>query len=193
MFHRHFCHAQHISLSVLFVSICMCWTEEHFSVSGLWTEEQFSVSGLWVGDFPIVLCRSLMLWITLAVWCADQSGEDRPGVLGPVYSPVLLLHGRLLLLFLPHTHTHPVWAVRTGLRNCGSGEGKGTITCLKTVVVGKHGHAACKMFLPQQSLFLCQSNVMEITRTRPIWPPSVLGILPGLCLSIHVMLTSICM
>ena len=33
----------------------------------------------------------------------------------------------------------------TFLENCGRGEGLRTTTCLELVVVGKHGHALCKI------------------------------------------------
>ena len=46
------------------------------------------------------------------------------------------------------------------LKNCG--EGLRTTTCLITVVGGKQGHVTCEMLLHQQSLFLCQLNLMEI-------------------------------
>ena len=76
-------------------------------------------------------------------------------------------------------------------KDCGRGEGLGITTCPKCVVLGKHGHAPCKMLLLQQSLFLCRLNFMEITITvinfGRIWPPSVLGIIPDYrqwCLSI---------
>ena len=52
----------------------------------------------------------------------------------------------------------------TFLKNCGRGESLRTTTCLKTVVGGKQGHATCKIFALQQSLFLCQLNFMEIIR-----------------------------
>ena len=52
----------------------------------------------------------------------------------------------------------------TFLTNGGRGEGLRTTTCLRTVVRGKQVHAPCKMLLLRQSLFLCQSNFMEITR-----------------------------
>ena len=46
----------------------------------------------------------------------------------------------------------------------GRGESLRTATYLKTVVGGKQGHAPCKVFPLQQSLFLSQSNLMEIIR-----------------------------
>ena len=52
----------------------------------------------------------------------------------------------------------------TFLKNCGRCESLVTTTCLKTVVVGKQGHAPCKILLLQQSLFLCQSIFIEILR-----------------------------
>ena len=39
-----------------------------------------------------------------------------------------------------------------------------TTMCPKTVVGGRQGHAPCEVLLFQQSLFLCQLNVMEIIR-----------------------------
>ena len=45
----------------------------------------------------------------------------------------------------------------TFLKNCGRGEGFRTTTCHKTVVGGKQGHAACKLFLIQRSL--CDSQI----------------------------------
>ena len=36
--------------------------------------------------------------------------------------------------------------------------------CLKTVVLGKQGHAPCKILSLKQSLFICQLNFMEIIR-----------------------------
>ena len=51
----------------------------------------------------------------------------------------------------------------TFLGNCGRGES--LITCLKAVVgVILLGHAPCRIFLLQQSLFLCQLNFTEIMR-----------------------------
>ena len=41
----------------------------------------------------------------------------------------------------------------TFLRNCGSGDSIRTTTCHKTVVGGKQGNAAYKIFLLQRSLF----------------------------------------
>ena len=70
----------------------------------------------------------------------------------------------------------------TFLRNNGRGEGFCITRCAKTVVGGKQGHAPCRILLLQQSLFLCQSNLMEIMillqRLSKICSPSVLGILP---------------
>ena len=39
------------------------------------------------------------------------------------------------------------------LISCGRCEGLGTTKCRKTVVVGKQGHAPCKILLLPQSLF----------------------------------------
>ena len=52
----------------------------------------------------------------------------------------------------------------TFLKNCGRGEGLGTTTCPITVIGGRQGHAPSEILLPQQSLFLCQFNFMEIMR-----------------------------
>ena len=49
-------------------------------------------------------------------------------------------------------------------KNCGRGESLGTATYLSSVVGGKQGHAPCKIFLFQQFLFLCQSNLFKIMR-----------------------------
>ena len=49
-------------------------------------------------------------------------------------------------------------------KDCGRGECLKTTTCLIYVVGVKLGHAPCKMLLLQQSLFLCQLNLMDITR-----------------------------
>ena len=38
----------------------------------------------------------------------------------------------------------------TFLKKCVRGESLGTTTCLRTVVGGKQGHAACEIFLLQQ-------------------------------------------
>ena len=45
----------------------------------------------------------------------------------------------------------------TFLTNCGRGESLMTATCLRTVVVGMHGHALCEICLLQQSLFFSVS------------------------------------
>ena len=37
-----------------------------------------------------------------------------------------------------------------------------------TVVVGKQGHALCKILLLRQSLFLCQLNFMEIMKLHKV-------------------------
>ena len=52
----------------------------------------------------------------------------------------------------------------TFLNNCGRSENLWTATCLKTVARGKQGHAPFKILLLPKSLFLCQSNLMEIIR-----------------------------
>ena len=49
----------------------------------------------------------------------------------------------------------------TFLKNCGRGGSLSTTTCIQIVVGGKQGHTYT--FAPQ-SLFLCQSNLMEIIR-----------------------------
>ena len=43
------------------------------------------------------------------------------------------------------------------LNNGGGGESLGTTTCLRTVVGCNQGHAPCKVFKLQQSLFLWTS------------------------------------
>ena len=53
----------------------------------------------------------------------------------------------------------------TCLKNCGRGESPGTTTSHKTVVGGRQGHTACKIPSLQQSLFSCQLNFVEITRS----------------------------
>ena len=60
----------------------------------------------------------------------------------------------------------PSWAsfATTFLNKCDGGDSLWTATCLKSVVGGKQGHAPCKMLFLQQSLFLRQSNLMEIIR-----------------------------
>ena len=65
------------------------------------------------------------------------------------------------------------------------------MSCFKTVVGGKYGHAPYEILLLQQTPFLCQSSFMEIIellqRQSEIWPPSVFGKLPDLkqwCLSV---------
>ena len=45
--------------------------------------------------------------------------------------------------------------------NCGS---LTTTMCHKTVVGGRQGHVPCKILPLQHSLFLCQSNLMEMMR-----------------------------
>ena len=50
----------------------------------------------------------------------------------------------------------------TFLTNCGGSESLKFTTCPMTVVGGEQGHAPSKIFLLQQSFFLCQSNFMEI-------------------------------
>ena len=52
----------------------------------------------------------------------------------------------------------------TFLKHCSRGESLATATCLGAVVGGKQGHAPCKVFSLQQTLFLCQSYFIEITR-----------------------------
>ena len=47
-------------------------------------------------------------------------------------------------------------------KNSGRGESLGITTHPKTVVGGKQGHAPSKILLLQQSLFVCQSSLMEI-------------------------------
>ena len=49
-------------------------------------------------------------------------------------------------------------------KDCGGGVSLITITYLITVVGGKLCHARCEILLLQKSLFLCQSNCMEIIR-----------------------------
>ena len=39
------------------------------------------------------------------------------------------------------------------LIHCGGGEAFWTTTCLKTVVLGRHGHVICKILSVQQILF----------------------------------------
>ena len=41
----------------------------------------------------------------------------------------------------------------TFLKNCGRSESLMTATYLKTMVVGRHGHTPCKIFLLQQIIF----------------------------------------
>ena len=55
------------------------------------------------------------------------------------------------------------------MQNCCVGESLGTTKCLKSVVVGNHGHAPCKIFSLQHSLFLCQSNLVKIIRSSYSW------------------------
>ena len=50
----------------------------------------------------------------------------------------------------------------TFLTNCGRSESLETTTCPKTVVGGKQGYAPCKVFLLQQSFFLCQLNFRDL-------------------------------
>ena len=50
------------------------------------------------------------------------------------------------------------------LRNCVTGCGLGTATCLSTVAGGKQGHAVCRIPSLQQVLFLSLFNFMEIIR-----------------------------
>ena len=52
----------------------------------------------------------------------------------------------------------------TFLKNCHRGESLMTTTYPKTATGGKQGHAPCRTPLLQQSLFLCQSNFMEIIK-----------------------------
>ena len=61
---------------------------------------------------------------------------------------------------LPSTASFPT----TFHNNSGRYKSHRTTTCLKTVVGGKQWHAACKILLLQQILFLCQLNFMEIIR-----------------------------
>ena len=56
------------------------------------------------------------------------------------------------------------------LKHCGRGESLGTITCLKTVVGGKQGHALCKILSLQQSPFLvsveCHGDRKTVIKMR---------------------------
>ena len=52
----------------------------------------------------------------------------------------------------------------TFLKDCGRGEGLRTTTCLRTVVVGRQGQAACKIILLHEASLSCQLNLMEIIR-----------------------------
>ena len=58
----------------------------------------------------------------------------------------------------------PSYPSTTSPKNCGMDENLWTTTCHKTVVGISKGNACCRIRLLQQSLFLCQSNVMEIMR-----------------------------
>ena len=52
----------------------------------------------------------------------------------------------------------------TFLKNHTRGENLGITICLKTVVGGKQVYDPCEMLWLQQSLFLVQSNFMDIIR-----------------------------
>ena len=67
--------------------------------------------------------------------------------------------GFLVVAFLPSK----VSFYTTFFKHCGRGESFGAFTCLRTVAWCRQGHAACKIFLLQQILFVCQSKLMEIT------------------------------
>ena len=49
-------------------------------------------------------------------------------------------------------------------KNCGRGKSLWTTTCLKTPVMGKHWHTACKVPLLDEASFLCPSNFIEIIK-----------------------------
>ena len=65
--------------------------------------------------------------------------------------------------------------------------------CLRTVVGLMQGHARCKILLLEESLFFVsvdiQGDHMADTKTRSIWPPSVLPDLKQWCLSVCLALT----
>ena len=57
----------------------------------------------------------------------------------------------------------------TFLKKCGSSYYLIIDTCLTTEVGGKQGHTPCKILSLQQSLSLCQSNLVEIIRLSQKW------------------------
>ena len=50
------------------------------------------------------------------------------------------------------------------INNCGRDESLGIMTCLKTVVGGRQGHAPCRVFMLHKASLLCQLNFMEIIK-----------------------------
>ena len=65
----------------------------------------------------------------------------------------------MFLPYIPHLYT-------SFLIICGGGEGLGTATCLKTVLLINKDTLPVKYLRSDKSSLLCQSNVMVIIRLR---------------------------